>query len=53
MLNIEEAGKLLKVSKRSLRNWEKQGKIKSYRTPGGHRRYDEKELLKIIGKNVD
>jgi excisionase family DNA binding protein len=50
MLNIEEASKLLGVSKRTLRNWEKIGKIKSYRTPGGHRRYDEQYLLKIIGK---
>jgi len=50
MLNIGEASKFLGVSRRTLRNWEKIGKIKSYRTPGGHRRYDKDELLKIIGK---
>ena len=50
MLNIEEASKLINVSKSTLRRWESEGKISSYRTPGGHRRYDEKELLKIIGK---
>lgn len=48
MLNIGEASKLLGVSKRTLRNWERDGKIKSFRTPGNHRRYDENELLKII-----
>lgn len=50
MLNIEEASKLIGVSKTTLRRWEKDGKIKSFRTPGGHRRYEENELLKIIGK---
>lgn len=50
MIKIEEASKLLGVSKRTLRNWEKDGKIKSYRTPGNHRRYDKDELLKTIGK---
>lgn len=48
MLNIDEASKLLRVSKRTLRNWEKDGKIKSYRTPGNHRRYKEDDLLKIM-----
>ena len=51
MLNIDEASKFLNVSKRTLRNWEKDGKIISYRTPGKHRRYEEKDLLKIIGKD--
>lgn len=48
MLDIEKASKLLSVSKSTLRRWEKDSKIISYRTPGGHRRYDEIELLKII-----
>ena len=48
MLNISEASKFLNVSKSSLRRWEKEGKIKSQRTPGGHRRYPKEELLKLI-----
>ena len=36
---IGEAAKYLGVSKDTLRRWEKRGKIKSYRTPGGQRRY--------------
>jgi len=48
MLNINDASKFINVSKSSLRRWEKEGKIKPLRTPGGHRRYDERELLKII-----
>ena len=48
MFNIEEASKFLNVSKSSLRRWEKEGKIKSQRTPGGHRRYLKDDLLKLI-----
>ena len=48
MLSIDEASKLLGVTKRTLRNWEKAGKIKPFRTLGGHRRYDREELLKIM-----
>lgn len=51
MLDIEKASKFISVSKSTLRRWEKEGKIKSYRTVGKHRRYDEKDLLKIIGKD--
>ena len=52
MLNIKEASELLNVSKSTLRRWEKENKIKSYRTPGNHRRYLKDELLKLIINNV-
>lgn len=48
MFNIEEASKFLSVSKSTLRRWEKEGKIKSYRTPGNHRRYLEEDLKKLL-----
>lgn len=38
-LSIGEAAKYLGVSRDTLRRWEKRGKIKSYRTPGGRRKY--------------
>lgn len=38
-LSIGEAAKYLGVSRDTLRRWGKRGKIKSYRTPGGRRRY--------------
>lgn len=43
-LTIGEAAKYLGVSKDTLRRWEKRGKIKSYRTPGGRRRYTMYDL---------
>ena len=53
MLNITEASEILGVSTKTLRRWEKDGKISPFRTPGGHRRYDKEQLLKIINYKVE
>jgi putative resolvase len=45
MITIDEASKLLGVTAKTMRLWEKEGKISSYRTEGGHRRYKIEELL--------
>ena len=47
---IGEAAKALGVTVQTVRDWDRAGKIKSERTEGGHRRYDESEILKISGK---
>ena len=44
---ISRASKELGVSIDTLRRWEREGKINSDRTPGGHRRYDLDKLRKI------
>ena len=51
MLDINEASKFLGVSKSTLRRWEDEGKITSYRTEGNHRRYDKYELLSFKNNN--
>ena len=43
-LTITEAAKFLNVSIQSLRIWDNEGKLKASKTPGGHRRYNKKEL---------
>lgn len=48
LLTISQASKLLHVSQRTLRNWEKDGKISSIKTVGGHRRYFMTELNKFL-----
>lgn len=48
LLTISQASKLLHVSQRTLRNWEKEGKISSVKTVGGHRRYSMIELNKLL-----
>lgn len=45
MLTIGEAADLLGVTAKTLRQWEKEGKITSLRTQGGHRRYLVADLL--------
>lgn len=47
MLSIKEASEFLGVSTDTLRRWERAGKITSVRTSGGHRRYEQKELIKL------
>lgn len=44
LLNIKNAGEYLGVSKSTLRRWEKENKIYSLKTIGGHRRYEIKDL---------
>lgn len=43
-LTIGQAAKYLGVSRDTLRRWEGRGKLKSYRTPGGRRRYTMYDL---------
>jgi putative resolvase len=45
MISINEAADLLGVTAKTLRLWEKEGKIKSIRTEGGHRRYLVSDLI--------
>jgi excisionase family DNA binding protein len=43
-LNIAEASRYLKVSKDTLRRWEKRGYIAPFRTPSGRRVYQKEQL---------
>lgn len=45
LLSIGEAAAVKGVSIDTLRRWEKEGKIRSVRTDGGHRRYDIDTLI--------
>lgn len=48
-LSIHEACRLLGVDQSTLRRWSDSGKVPVFRTPGGHRRYAETELLALVG----
>ena len=41
----KKACQILSCSTETLRRWDKQNKIKTFRTPGGHRRYNVNEYL--------
>jgi excisionase family DNA binding protein len=47
---MHEATKILGVSLKTLQRWDKLGKIKIVRTPGGRRRVPESEVKRLSGK---
>lgn len=49
LIGIRKVADILGVHIDTVRGWERAGKISSVRTPGNHRRYDERQILKIAG----
>ena len=47
-LSINEACRMLGVDQSTLRRWSDAGKVPVFRTPGGHRRYAEDDLLLLV-----
>jgi excisionase family DNA binding protein len=48
LLSIEAACRLLGVDPSTLRRWSDSGKVPVFRTPGGHRRYNEEDLRALL-----
>lgn len=48
LMTAEEAAKYLRVSLFTLRKMEREGHLRPYRTPGGHRRYSLKILNEYL-----
>ncbi len=48
--SLTKLTKLLGVSTKTIRRWEADGKIRSTRTEGGHRRFD---VTKLLGSKSD
>lgn len=51
LYNISKTAKILDVTPKTLRIWDKTGKLKPILTSGGHRRYKESDINAIIGTN--
>lgn len=47
-LSIDAACRILGVDQSTLRRWSDQGRIPVFRTPGGHRRYNEEDLRAFL-----
>ena len=52
-LTPQEIGRIYKVSPAMVRRWNNEGKIRSIRTPGGHRRFLEDDILAFWGVEPD
>lgn len=50
MYTISEFAKKIGVNVKTLRNWDKSGKLKPIILPSGHRRYTDDHLKIIYGK---
>ena len=48
LIKISDAAKIIGVTPKTLRLWEKEGKIKSIRTFGKHRRYKLLEIKQLL-----
>lgn len=48
-LSTREASDILGIHPQTLRRWEREGKVTPEHTPGGHRRYDARELRALLG----
>ncbi len=48
LISIKKAAEMLGVTTTTLRNWDKQGKLKALRTPGNARRYEEEQIQNFI-----
>jgi len=53
LLSISKTAEILGVSDETLRNWHKEGKLIPTKTQGGHRRYKQSDIDKLIGVSPD
>ncbi len=49
LYSIGKVAKMMGCSVATLRRWEKEGKIRSVRTPGGHRKFPKEVLDRLLG----
>ncbi len=49
-LSLQEASERLGVSPATLRMWADRGRVQSFRTPGGHRRFRERDLIALVSE---
>lgn len=52
-LSLRDASQRVGVSPATLRSWADQGRVQAYRTPGGHRRFRERDLAALSSTGAD
>lgn len=51
-LTLQQASELLGVHPATLRQWADQGKVRVFRTPGGHRRFAEEDVRALLAHST-
>ena len=49
LYTVKQASEILGVHPKTIQKWDKEGKIKTVRTPGGRRRIPESEIKRLLG----
>jgi excisionase family DNA binding protein len=52
-LSLQEASQRVGVSRATLRSWADRGRVHAFRTPGGHRRFRERDLADLASTDHD
>ena len=52
-MSLGEACSLLEVNETTLRQWADSGRIRAYRTPGGHRRFSAEAVRSLIARSSE
>jgi excisionase family DNA binding protein len=52
-LSLQEASDRLGVSRATLRAWADRGRVNTFRTPGGHRRFRERDLAMLAARGQE
>lgn len=51
LLTPAEVAQMYKVDPKTVTRWAKAGRLSCIRTPGGHRRYSEREVLAMMNES--
>ena len=49
LYTVKQASEILGVHPKTIQKWDREGKIKVIRTPGGRRRIPESEIKRLLG----
>lgn len=48
LLAVGDVAKMIGADPKTVTRWQAEGKFTEYRTPGGHRRFDEAEVIAYL-----
>jgi excisionase family DNA binding protein len=50
LLTVGEVARLFRVDPKTVTRWARAGKLSAIRTPGGHRRFPEAEVRRLLAR---
>jgi excisionase family DNA binding protein len=53
IIGVQDVAALWNVDPKTVARWANAGKVPHFRTPGGHRRFYEDEILSLVASHVE